>query len=777
VRPVLVRELPTAADDTDGRAPFASFVRAQAEPTGLAALFAGYPVLARMLARACATAVATTAELLVRFVDDRDRLVTTLPGATRAPVVAVLPTGDRHDGGRATSVVEFADGARIVYRPRAIAAHLCLSRLVALVNRLVPGLGLATAGAVPATGYGWTEYVEAVPLATPEDAETYYRRIGGLVALLHLVRATDIHHENLIAAGDQPVLVDVETLFHPRLEPIAADPAVAVLADSVARTGLLPAATGRSGTTDISGVGGAPERPVVDVTRSAGAGTDRMRQVSEPRPIRGGANRPYWAGRPVEVADHATAVLSGFDDVYGAVLRYRDEFARLLRDCADVPVRVVVRPTYHYHALLGRVAEPELLRDARDGERELAAADAVPPWVPREIVDHELADLGAGDVPLFTTVAGARDLWAVGGDRMPGVLNRSGLDDALAGLDRFGEFDQRDQRWIVSAALASRRSALPPPDPTAAPTVTTAAGTDELLSAACSIADRLVSTTFGGDRLNWLGLEPVTPRGWLVLPMGAGLTHGYLGVALFLAQLSRISAVPRYLDVARHAIGHVGELLAELSTRPDLVAAVGAGGLSGFGGIAYTLARLTTLLDDQRVAEWARQAVALTGAAADDEPGWADGLAGAAVAMHSVATEIDCPQAGDLARRYAKQLAGRSGAAEAHAVAVVAGEPTTGTADPVWWCEDGADPATVDDLTLCHGALGRADVLGDRHQTAGLVLSMLRRNGPRCATPDRVPTPGLLTGLSGIGYGLLRLGFPDSIPSPLLLEPTPRTHP
>ena len=63
----------------------------------------------------------------------------------------------------------------------------------------------------------------------------FYRRQGVLLALLYLLGMTDIHHENLIACADQPVLVDVETLLHPDLPvPTAApDPAARALRTSV----------------------------------------------------------------------------------------------------------------------------------------------------------------------------------------------------------------------------------------------------------------------------------------------------------------------------------------------------------------------------------------------------------------------------------------------------------------------------------------------------------------------------------------------------------------
>ncbi|HEY0697781.1 MAG TPA: lanthionine synthetase LanC family protein, partial [Micromonospora sp.] len=96
-----------------------------------------------------------------------------------------------------------------------------------------------------------------------------------------------------------------------------------------------------------------------------------------------------------------------------------------------------------------------------------------------------------------------------------------------------------------------------------------------------------------------------------------------------------------------------------------------------------------------------------------------------------------------------------------------------------------ADRPVLRDLSLCHGELGIAAALtalaarGDRdaawarRRRAGMILGAINRYGATGGTPGGVPTPGLLTGQAGIGYGLLRLGFADRVPSLLLLEPTP----
>jgi type 2 lantibiotic biosynthesis protein LanM len=85
---------------------------------------------------------------------------------------------------------------------------------------------------------------------------------------------------------------------------------------------------------------------------------------------------------------------------------------------------------------------------------------------------------------------------------------------------------------------------------------------------------------------------------------------------------------------------------------------------------------------------------------------------------------------------------------------------------------------------LCHGDLGNLELLlaSDRSRVDPRWTSVVDRTGAAvlddiaaqrfsCGTPSGVESPGLMTGLSGIGYGLLRLAHQDFVPSVLLLEP------
>ncbi|HYO13128.1 MAG TPA: lanthionine synthetase LanC family protein, partial [Thermoanaerobaculia bacterium] len=90
--------------------------------------------------------------------------------------------------------------------------------------------------------------------------------------------------------------------------------------------------------------------------------------------------------------------------------------------------------------------------------------------------------------------------------------------------------------------------------------------------------------------------------------------------------------------------------------------------------------------------------------------------------------------------------------------------------------------------SLCHGDLGNLDLLAEAarlldetrwrpevERLAASILDCMDERGWLCGVALGVQTPGLMTGLAGIGYGLLRLADPVRVPSVLVLE-APRSR-
>ncbi|MFH9728036.1 type 2 lanthipeptide synthetase LanM family protein [Streptomyces sp. NPDC017254] len=636
----------------DAQARFRDFLGRVACRRGLSDLLAVRPVLARILGRAALDTADAVAEALERLADDRalltSGLLDTSDGEDPGPLVGIEPgAGDGHRGGRSVMLLRFAHGARLVYKPRPLAVHRHFNDLVDWYNELPDSVDLRTLRLLDRGDYGWVEFVDGRPCASEAEVETFYRRQGALLALLHLLDGTDLHHENLIAVGAHPVLVDVETVFHPPLPGSATeDPAARALHDSVYRVGLLPQLlVGDHGALDVSGVGGGRES-VSPVERAdwADAGTDRMRLVRRAGRFGESANRPRLAdGETPDPGAHVDALCAGFRAGYTAIGAAREELldgTGLLKAFAEDEVRVVMRPTWVYAMLLDESTHPDLLKDADERQRvlETLRTDLFGPVLAPGLVDEEIVQLWSGDVPLFTARPGRDQLWGMP-ERLPaGRTDLPGIARVTAKIGALDTVDRQDQEWIVRAAMAttSHAPAHRPAEGRRTRTAGRAPEPERLLSAARSVGDQLVSLAYrGGPRSNWIGLELLDDRYWRIGPMPADLAGGYTGPALFLAQLAALTGAGHYAEAARTALTPVPGLLGALSARPEDLGAVGPGAFSGLGGIAYALAGTARLLGDPEIGSWASEALRLVAAATRSEPeyGVGAGLAGGLVAL------------------------------------------------------------------------------------------------------------------------------------------------
>lgn len=59
--------------------------------------------------------------------------------------------------------------------------------------------------------YGWEENIENKSCNTKEEIERYYFRLGIHLFLGYALGATDLHGENIVAHGEHPVIIDMET--------------------------------------------------------------------------------------------------------------------------------------------------------------------------------------------------------------------------------------------------------------------------------------------------------------------------------------------------------------------------------------------------------------------------------------------------------------------------------------------------------------------------------------------------------------------------------------
>lgn len=606
---------------------FAAFAARLAEPEVARALWEEYPVLARQVAIDLAFWSEATLELCGRLAADWPLLVATFfGGRDPGPLSAVDGgAGDRHRRGRTVRLLAFAAGARLVYKPRPMAVDAHFQEVLAWLNRRGDHPPWRTLAVLDRGEYGWMEFVAAAPCAEPADVARFHRRLGGLLALLYALEATDCHFENLIAAADQPVVVDLESLFHPAgLREAAAQAGAAsrTIGGSVLRVGLLPFQVGQSDEfagIDLSGVAEVAGQPTPQkVLQWADVGTDAMRVVRDRATMEGGQNRPMLDGRAVDAADFLAEMAAGFADTYRLLAHHRGELLAPggpIAACATDPVRAVLRPTQLYGLLLMESLHPDLLRDALDRDivfdRLWIGVEGQPGLAP--VVPAELRDLAEGDIPAFFTDPSSTDLLTSRGERLADFFAEPSLAAVRRRLTGFGEEDLRFQLWLLLLSLGAQR--LNRDDvgwQRYAPVADAEPWSPAELAARALAAAGRVGEWFGalavrdGGYVTWIGLDYRNQR-WSLEPATEDLYTGLPGIALFLAFLGERAGSPEATALARAA---VRTLKLQLELGPDGLPGesrlTSIGAFQGWAGVIWAFAHLGALWRDGELLAAAR---------------------------------------------------------------------------------------------------------------------------------------------------------------------------
>src|SRR5207247_1539400 len=132
-----------------------------------------------------------------------------------------------------------------------------------------------------------------------------------------------------------------------------------------------------------------------------------------------------------------------------------------------------------------------------------------------QLIPAEVEDLWRGDIPLFTTRPGSRDLWASADRRFPGILNESGLDRARQRIGQFGHDDLKRQLWFLRGSLTTMASAARPVSRSRRRQLAEPGfvlDRAQLLAASCAVGERLAEAALhGAGDVPWIGLNLVRP--------------------------------------------------------------------------------------------------------------------------------------------------------------------------------------------------------------------------------------------------------------------------
>ncbi len=602
---------------------------------GFVGFFEEYAVLARLLGTTVLQWVQWLSELSQRLVKDWSAIAQLFELSGEAPVITDVQAGlsDPHHDGRTVAIITLEGGARLVYKPKDLGfekGFSDLSHWLAQQGMPYPTKALKI---LNYEQYGWVECVAAAECQDENGVRRYFERVGGLLCLVYLLEGTDCHGENFMAVGEYPVLIDVETMLHPRMAPASSNElkhgaqnlAYQQYMSSVLRTGMLPVwMFGRGGQSfDISGLGAIAGQEIpYEFLSWKFLNTDDMSSVQATAVAQQAHSMPTLNNQAVSPEGYLPEIVKGFSETYDFFLSHKQNthFVKQMESFFQAEQgRFLFRNTINYFLLLKKLLHPKYMRNGIDRSiqldvlcRSALSSETKPIYWP--LFDAEIKSLERLDVPYFITQADTPHVYASEGIVAQDIFSQPGVKFLHDHLSQLNEADKDLQIGLIYSVF-SLRFAEKEPASASLERVENAvpAHVDKVAaiqSTALEIAEKITRKAIvaSNGSASWLGLEYMAEsERSLIQPLGHNLHSGNCGIAFFLAGAYKLTGEPEYKKMSLAALHQVRTAAQQNKNNKNLMSErMSLGAAIGMGSLIYALSRISQLVQEPELLEDAR---------------------------------------------------------------------------------------------------------------------------------------------------------------------------
>ncbi|MCY9020607.1 type 2 lantipeptide synthetase LanM family protein [Priestia megaterium] len=568
---VLELHIAKKLNELEGTTPeqrYESFIHKKLLPSqSIEFIYQEYPVLARALMTKTMYYYDVVIEFLNRYQKDYEKIKNSFIEDTIRLTSLSAGIGDSHQKGRTVMRLKFENDKEIIYKPKSLAIVKHFNNLLEWMNQKGFTSTLKSYRSIDQGSYTWEECVIPEECQTKEQVENYYKRLGGYLAVIYILNGTDFHHENVMANGEYPLLIDLETLFHhvPDLKiPETAEVKAKLEAvNSVLGTALLPmlfykAVDGRG--VDISGVSGENQELPIPLLQVENDGSDEIRFVRKTA-MTGlhTQNVPKLHNKLAPAGDFVEHIVKGFKEAANIIIENKGDLLvehGPLTSFKDVEIRIVNRPTQYYGNFLLEANHPNYMKDWLDKEKLLDRL-----WftvLDRRPIPYEIESLAEGDIPMFVTKPSSYDLVSSNDDIISNYYEKTSYDACIEKIQNFSIEDINKQVKWIEASLITNNPKHEKIQETYnvgnyIKTYREKLDTEKMINEAKKIGDNLEKSAIYssyGD-VSWIGLETNYYGQWQVSALDKGLYNGLSGIGLFLAYLGKVTNEQKYHDLAK----------------------------------------------------------------------------------------------------------------------------------------------------------------------------------------------------------------------------------
>lgn len=423
-------------------------------------LFEKYPVLWRCVEERIAYSVNFYKEIIERFSEHRMLISERLCRTNNYLKIVGIKSknSDVHREGRHVVKIRLDNESEILYKPHSMENEKQFEELLGWLGQGLK-INQLEYKFLSYEEHSWCSIVENKCCKTEDEIKRYYKRIGIQLFLAYFLGTHDLHCENIIASGEYPVLIDLETLVNAQKlkERNTVEEEVNYqLAQSVLYTGLLPIYTWnkeKSGI-DTSGIsGGVGNYYPFKIPVVSSAETSNMHiSYNYPKATKK-QNLAMLQDSFPDPVKYEEELLEGFSLSYQYVLENKEEFKKRIEKFSFLKSRLLVADTQRYSMILSSSYHPSLLING--AEREIFLMTM---WKGRgeceyKIVKDEINSLLCGDIPYYEYRLDDKKLYSGTGDEIGEYFSEAPINSLLKKIYNLNEIDMKKQQRYIQTAL------------------------------------------------------------------------------------------------------------------------------------------------------------------------------------------------------------------------------------------------------------------------------------------------------------------------------------
>ncbi len=362
--------------------------------------------------------------LLERIASDFHDIICDLGGDCSAlKVRKIAPIGDYHRGLQCAARIDYQTdtgfSGRVYYKPRNLNIDQGYAQFIDWWNGRSSIIHKAPR-VINKGDYGWIEAINHLECAA-DNIHDYYRRYGSLLAFASVFGTTDLHMENVIAHGDFPVIVDLETLFSCTPDMKKDNPSYYHSYSSL----LLPTHAVED-QVETSPLSASPETKTdLETMINPQRRTSSLRMEAAVFVTGKNEIEVKINGKLIDFRDYKEDIIRGCEDSLKLISQNKEEFLKIISSIFQtVRVRILFRATVEYIKILYNMGHPISLHgNSMHKDANVLCGD----YYDESILSSEITQLLNGDVPYFEIDFGGNRIIDGNGDLLDIPIHHSPL--------------------------------------------------------------------------------------------------------------------------------------------------------------------------------------------------------------------------------------------------------------------------------------------------------------------------------------------------------------